>query len=139
MTRRDTISATYMSGPLDGRTFTWPLPENAGELVIQIGRREGSHILLDYDTQVSRVHARVVYNALTDTLLLEDLGSRNGTFYGQQRVRRARCRCTFAPATCSEWGVPGCASTRSKTPASQPPKKTSRFRRHDARPQSGGS
>jgi pSer/pThr/pTyr-binding forkhead associated (FHA) protein len=87
MSRRDTISATYMSGPLDGKTLTWPLPENDGELAIQIGRREGSHILLDYDTQVSRVHARVVYNPLTDTLLLEDLGSRNGTFYGQQRVR----------------------------------------------------
>lgn len=87
MTRRDSISATYMSGPLDGRTLTWPLPEGVGELIIQIGRREGSHILLDYDTQVSRVHARVVYNASTDTLMLEDLGSRNGTFYGQQRVR----------------------------------------------------
>jgi pSer/pThr/pTyr-binding forkhead associated (FHA) protein len=85
--RREQIAVTYMSGPLDGKTLHWELPPDAEEMVVNIGRREGSDILLDYDSQVSRVHARVVYHAASDSFFLEDAGSRNGTFIGQQKLR----------------------------------------------------
>jgi pSer/pThr/pTyr-binding forkhead associated (FHA) protein len=86
MTERDRVYATYMSGPLDGKTLSWELPHDADELILTIGRREGCDILLDYDSQVSRLHARVIYNLPTDTFYLEDAGSRNGTFLGNERL-----------------------------------------------------
>jgi hypothetical protein len=86
MTERDRVYATYMSGPLDGKTLSWGLPRDANELILTIGRREGCDILLDYDSQVSRLHARVLYNLSSDTFYLEDAGSRNGTFVGNERL-----------------------------------------------------
>ena len=79
------VTITFMSGPMDGKTLQWPYPEGS-ELVLTIGRRESCDIVLNYDTQVSRVHARVVYETGQRTFYLEDTGSRNGTFLGNNRL-----------------------------------------------------
>ncbi len=80
------VAITFMSGPLDGKTLEWPYPDASAELVLTIGRREGCDILLNYDSQVSRVHAQVVYEVAHRTFYLEDTGSRNGTFLGSSRL-----------------------------------------------------
>ena len=60
--------------------------------VIAIGRMEGNDLILDHPS-VSRLHARLVmgdayieYNAEAGQIFLEDLGSSNGTFVGDQRL-----------------------------------------------------
>ncbi|MEP7289477.1 MAG: FHA domain-containing protein [Chloroflexota bacterium] len=80
------ISITYMSGPLDGKTLNWDRPTADNTLQLTIGRREGCDISLNYDSQVSRLHARVVYEAALRTFYLEDMGSRNGTYLRGSRL-----------------------------------------------------
>lgn len=86
------ISITFMSGPYDGKKIPFFQPDIGEERVIIIGRRDNCDIHLPYDSQVSRVHARLgcvsVPATSTDsvtspyylTFWLEDSGSRNGTF-----------------------------------------------------------
>lgn len=86
--KKGDISITYMSGPLDGKTMTFPQPGSGQQKIITIGRREGCDIHMTFDNQVSRLHARLICEAQqpdipTAPLLLfwlEDGGSRNGTF-----------------------------------------------------------
>lgn len=85
MTTRPDISITLMSGPRDGDTLHFAL-NGRDQLVITVGRREGSDILLTYDSQVSRAHARLIYDTRDMEFFLEDLGSRNGTFFVNDRV-----------------------------------------------------
>jgi pSer/pThr/pTyr-binding forkhead associated (FHA) protein len=84
---RAKFSITYMSGPLDGKTQEWDVDAKQDEIMVIIGRREGCHILLDYDSQVSRLHARVVYKPKADLFQVEDIGSRNGTFIGPMKLK----------------------------------------------------
>lgn len=81
------VSITFMSGPWDGKTLTWDFAEKETETVLTIGRRDGCDVVLDYDTQVSRLHARVIFDWVAGTFFLEDAGSRNGTFIGTGRIR----------------------------------------------------
>lgn len=81
------ISITFMSGPWDGKTITWESPTEDNERILTIGRREGCDIILDFDSQVSRVHARVVYETHNGLFYLEDADSRNGTFLAGDRVK----------------------------------------------------
>lgn len=86
------ISITHMSGPLDGRTLRFHQPDIGEELILEIGRRDASHVHLPFDNQVSRLHARLgctvtpitATESVTDpfvlTFWIEDMGSRNGTF-----------------------------------------------------------
>jgi pSer/pThr/pTyr-binding forkhead associated (FHA) protein len=86
------ISVTYMSGPLDGKKLSFEQPDIGDERALSIGRREGCDIHLPFDSQVSRLHARMgcvsvpttSTESVTDpyvlTFWLEDGGSRNGTF-----------------------------------------------------------
>ncbi|HET7843451.1 MAG TPA: SpoIIE family protein phosphatase, partial [Xanthomonadales bacterium] len=67
---------TVESGPIAGRRFTFE-----GEVVL--GRGELADVRLD-DTTVSRRHAIVRPDG--DDWVVEDLGSANGTFVGEQRV-----------------------------------------------------
>lgn len=76
----DRLAITFMSGPLDGKTLSWKIPAATGEMVLNIGRKDGCDIMLDYDSQVSRVHAKLTYEMSTKHFTLEDLDSRNGTF-----------------------------------------------------------
>ena len=54
--------------------------------MVTIGRRETCDIVLNYDSQVSRVHARVIYEIASETFYLEDTSSRNGTFLNGERI-----------------------------------------------------
>jgi len=91
------ISVTHMSGPLDGKTLRFEQPEVGGELVLNIGRREGCDVHLPFDNQVSRVHARLgclstpvtASDSVTEPYILsfwlEDMRSRNGTFVEREK------------------------------------------------------
>jgi predicted component of type VI protein secretion system len=79
------VSITFMSGPLDGKTMTWSAAEGS-DLLLTIGRRDGCDIMLDYDSQVSRLHARVTYESGVRRFFLEDLNSRNGTFLNNEKI-----------------------------------------------------
>ncbi|MFZ4813882.1 MAG: FHA domain-containing protein [Phototrophicaceae bacterium] len=90
------ISVTYMSGPYDGKSLRFEQPAFGDELIINIGRREGCDIEIDFDNQVSRLHARLICQAVEVTATdstpnpyhlafwLEDVDSRNGTFIEKQ-------------------------------------------------------
>lgn len=87
---RREFSVTYMSGPLDGKKLSFAQPAIGEERVLLIGRREGSDIHLPFDSQVSRIHAKLGCMSLPANndggnggilaFWLEDGGSRNGTF-----------------------------------------------------------
>lgn len=91
------ISVTHMSGPLDGKTLRFEQPDIGGELILNIGRREGCDIHLPSDNQVSRVHARLGCQSTAVTasdsvsepyilsFWLEDMRSRNGTFVEREK------------------------------------------------------
>jgi pSer/pThr/pTyr-binding forkhead associated (FHA) protein len=93
------VSITYMSGPLDGKTLHFEQPDPGEELVITIGRREGCDIQLPFDSQASRLHARLVISAEMVTasesvpdpfvlsFWLDDMQSRNGTFLEREPIR----------------------------------------------------
>lgn len=85
MTGRPNLSITLMSGPRDGETHIFELG-GRDQMTITIGRREGCDILLSYDSQVSRLHARLTYDARDMEYFIEDAGSRNGTFIGGRRI-----------------------------------------------------
>lgn len=90
------ISITFMSGPYDGKTLRFEQPDVGEEIILTIGRREGCDIELDFDNQVSRIHARLGCMAVPVTATegipnpyhlsfwLEDVDSRNGTHLEKQ-------------------------------------------------------
>jgi pSer/pThr/pTyr-binding forkhead associated (FHA) protein len=90
------ISITFMSGPLDGKKLAFAQPTLGEERTLSLGRREGSDIHMPFDSQVSRLHARLgcvsvpttqsdtTPTAYVITFWLEDGGSRNGTFIEKQ-------------------------------------------------------
>ena len=92
------ISITYMSGPYDGKTLTFEQPELGEERVLLIGRREGCDVHLNFDSQASRIHARLgcasipvtasesVDNPFMLAFWLEDGNSRNGTFIEKEKL-----------------------------------------------------
>ena len=94
----DSIFVRLMSGPHDGLQLSFPLPHSGGETVVTIGRSEECDVALPYDSQVSRTHAQLVCTPSDDTMeediqkqrvkiRLLDLGSRNGTYLGEQRLK----------------------------------------------------
>lgn len=86
------ITVQIMSGPDDGRRITFesrePEAEYGASWAVTVGRRDDCDICLPFDTQVSRLHARLRYQPERGWLL-EDSGSRNGTYVGGQRIGRA--------------------------------------------------
>jgi two-component system response regulator AtoC len=67
----------------DGIFATWPLPEE-GE--VTIGRKSGSDVRIDH-ASISRQHARL---RIGDSLVIEDLGSVNGTRVREQPLEAGR-------------------------------------------------
>jgi len=79
------ITVTMMSGPNDGHVHVFHPEPTAAPHTITIGRRDTCDIPLAYDTQVSRLHAHIIYDGIH--FWLEDLDSRNGTFIGEDAVK----------------------------------------------------
>ena len=86
MPTMDEIVVALMSGPKDGDLLTFDAlmigPQQPIEL--SIGRREGCDICLNYDSQVSREHAVVIFDG--ERFWLEDTTSTNGTFVDDERI-----------------------------------------------------
>jgi two-component system, cell cycle response regulator len=78
--RRATLAV--LAGPDEGALYK--LKPNA---VCVVGRAQGAQVRI-IDDGVSRKHARVTVRG--DQVMLEDLGSRNGTFIGEERIERRR-------------------------------------------------
>jgi pSer/pThr/pTyr-binding forkhead associated (FHA) protein len=71
----------------DGTLQAVPLDLGKG---MSIGRMDGNDLILDHPS-VSRLHARLfveVGQAGNEQVFLEDLGSSNGTFIGEERLKR---------------------------------------------------
>ena len=85
--QRPDVCVTLMSGPYDGQTYIFPAPTGSDPLLISIGRRESCDIVINYDAQVSRVHAYVIYDPRDTEYFLEDANSRNGTYLGSAQTR----------------------------------------------------
>jgi pSer/pThr/pTyr-binding forkhead associated (FHA) protein len=81
----DEIVVALMSGPKDGDVLTFETLLDSREPVeLSIGRRDGCDICLNYDSQVSREHAILIYDG--ERFWLEDTGSTNGTFVDDERI-----------------------------------------------------
>lgn len=82
-------SPAQQGGPInEAATVTTPAVEEPADQepeALTIGRGRGNSIVLD-DMLVSRQHVRITADA--DGLVLEDLGSRNGTYVNGRRVER---------------------------------------------------
>lgn len=83
-----------MSGPDDGRKVRLRRDDGDGSSdandswVLVLGRRDDCDFSIPFDTQVSREHARLVCSR-DGYWILEDLGSRNGTYIGKKRIEQA--------------------------------------------------
>lgn len=73
------FSLVGLSGPADGRTYQLPVAE------LMVGRGEDCDIPLP-DGSVSREHATLIVES--DTLVVRDLRSRNGTYVNGERVAK---------------------------------------------------
>src|SRR5512134_2684461 len=104
------ISITFMSGPNDGKTLSFEQPDVGEERVLLIGRREGCDIHLNFDSQASRLHARLGCMSIPVTasdsvdnpsmlgFWLEDENSRNGTFVEREK-EAIKGRISLRPGT----------------------------------------
>jgi pSer/pThr/pTyr-binding forkhead associated (FHA) protein len=82
MKQTTSIEFMIMSGPDDGTVLTFAAPKQ-GEAYV-IGRREDCDVVLPYDSQVSRQHAKVF--AQDGKWYVQDMQSRNGTYVGKQKI-----------------------------------------------------
>lgn len=69
--------ATVIEGGQSGKSF-----ELGDELMV--GRSEKCHLVLNDDTYVSQMHARIFSRG--DAFMIEDLGSTNGTYLNRRRI-----------------------------------------------------
>lgn len=87
------VVLAIMSGPDDGRRVHLRREDGDGAVgangswVLVLGRRDDCDLSLPFDTQISREHARLIYTR-EGRWLLEDLGSRNGTYLGKKRIEQ---------------------------------------------------
>lgn len=83
------LTIEIMSGPDDGRLVHYRRADGDGTIgvggawILTMGRREDCDLCLPFDTQISRLHARLLCRA--DGWFVEDGGSRNGTFFENQK------------------------------------------------------
>lgn len=79
-----TLTLTFMSGSRDGEVVQ--LTTAGSPQSVTIGRTEPCELVLSDDPDMSRRHARIVWNGSSWTL--EDIGSSNGTFIGEFQAER---------------------------------------------------
>ena len=79
-----TLMLTFMSGSRDGEVVHL---ESAGSPPsVSIGREAPCELVISDDPDLSRRHARIVWNG--SAWMLEDLNSSNGTFIGEFQAAR---------------------------------------------------
>ncbi len=76
------VELMIMSGSDDGTTIRLKQPKHGDAYIL--GRREDNDVSLPYDSQISRQHTRLF--RMDGAWVIQDLGSRNGTFVGQQKI-----------------------------------------------------
>ena len=79
-----TVTLTFMSGSRDGEVVQ--LTTAGAPQSVSIGRTAPCELVLADDPDMSRRHARIVWNGSSWTL--EDMGSSNGTFIGEFQAAR---------------------------------------------------
>jgi pSer/pThr/pTyr-binding forkhead associated (FHA) protein len=82
MAKTTAIELMIMSGPDDGTLLSLSAPKQGDSYIV--GRREDCDVVLPYDSQVSRQHARVFMQ--DGNWYVQDLESRNGTYVGKQKI-----------------------------------------------------
>ncbi len=82
------IQLEVIGGPMDGQV------RRISKALMTVGRSENNDFALPLDPMVSGTHARIVREG--EHFWLEDLGSRNGTYFGDERLR---ARSLIAPGT----------------------------------------
>ncbi len=85
MSDGDSIELMIMSGPDDGKILKLNAPKQGDAFVV--GRREECDVVLPYDSQISRQHARLFKK--DGKWYVQDLDSRNGTYIGKQKITAA--------------------------------------------------
>lgn len=73
------IQLEVVGGPMDGQT------RRIAKAIMTVGRSDNNDFALPLDPMVSGTHARIVREG--EHFWLEDLGSRNGTYFGDERLR----------------------------------------------------
>lgn len=86
MSETPAIELMIMSGPDDGTLLKLTQPRSPNGYII--GRREDCDVILPFDSQISRNHARLYRQEAG--WYVEDLGSKNGTYVGKQRLEGSR-------------------------------------------------
>lgn len=86
MSKSVAIELMIMSGPDDGTLLKLAQPRSPNGYII--GRREDCDVILPFDSQISRNHARLYRQDAG--WCVEDLGSKNGTYVGKQRLEGSR-------------------------------------------------
>jgi pSer/pThr/pTyr-binding forkhead associated (FHA) protein len=79
-----TLALTFMSGSRDGEEIQ--LDSAGSPPSISIGRDAPCELVISDDPDLSRRHARIVWNG--SSWMLEDLNSSNGTFLGEFQATR---------------------------------------------------
>src|SRR5689334_8914326 len=82
MKQTTSLEFMIMSGPDDGTVLAFTAPKQGDAYII--GRREDCDIVLPYDSQVSRQHAKVF--SQDGKWFVQDMQSRNGTYVGKQKI-----------------------------------------------------
>ena len=82
------IQLEVIGGPMDGEV------RRIAKAIVTVGRSENNDFALPLDPMVSSTHARIVREG--EHFWLEDLGSRTGTYFGDERLR---ARSLIAPGT----------------------------------------
>lgn len=75
------LKLTYMSGMKDGESIL--LQPEEGSTEVTLGRSEDCTVAISHDPQLSRKHARLLWNKAAGSWMIEDLNSTNGTFVGE--------------------------------------------------------
>ena len=76
----EAIKLEVLSGPMDGSEFFLQ------KEITTIGREEKNDILMPFDTSISRHHSKISFE--NECYWLEDVGSRNGTYIGEDQINR---------------------------------------------------
>lgn len=75
------LKLTCMSGMQDGESFQFQLRDDPAEVLL--GRSEDCTVSFPEDPELSRRHARLLWNSQNAFWQLEDLKSTNGTYLGE--------------------------------------------------------